>query len=172
MQIIPLIQLPYRWPLIVDHLSHLWLGNMTWSIPSHTIPYHTIQLSATMFLERSLKMFTTWRKTRDVSFHLCPFLGQIPPISWPISPCPCGGISRSSHVFLLTVYSFDFQSCWESSSMSNHVETCYQSSVFLKSRGSCPGEIPGIVLSHRGGSINGGTPKWMVYNGKSHQNGW
>ena len=32
---------------------------------------------------------------------------------------------------------------------------------------------PAIVLfSHMGISINGGTPKWLVYNGKSHENGW
>ena len=28
------------------------------------------------------------------------------------------------------------------------------------------------MMVHMGGSVNGGTPKWMVYNGKSHWNGW
>jgi hypothetical protein len=35
--------------------------------------------------------------------------------------------------------------------------------------GSLP---PGIKLWDMGVSINGSTPKWMVYNGKYHQNGW
>ena len=31
---------------------------------------------------------------------------------------------------------------------------------------------PGRIYIYMGGSINGGTPKWLVYSGKSSLNGW